>query len=183
MEVPVLGVDRMTRNRTATPAIPCIFLQDAGGDQCVTDTGGYQTWDTLVFKTSDFQYVLDDSKITILRGHSGYYEITFEVSYQTIQKLREVKTSLYKNGVELVNSLVHTFSTGAAGKPTYRDEHVLHYIVLLNKDDYVQIKTVGSGSDVCTIAETSRLIIKALPMDGWDNNRGGMKMVRGGVGR
>jgi hypothetical protein len=171
------------RNRTLTPAIPFIFLSDATGAQCFDATGGFHTWDTIAFKTSDFHYTVDDDRVQINRQGSGWYEITFEVSWYTEQILREIKTDLYINGTLAINSHIHTYVTGAGGQPTYRDQHVLHYIIYLTYKDYIQIKSTASASGVCTDPASSRLMVKFIPIHGWNNDAGGRVNFRGGVDR
>ena len=170
-----------TRNRTLTPVIPSIFLTDTDGEQVFSTVGEFHTWDTVVLKTSDFHYIVDGNRVQINRQGGGFYEISFEVSWKTTQILRQIWTDLYANGAKLVNSHAHTYVTGASGQPTYRDQHIIHYIVYLNYGDYVQVKSQSSGSNVTTDPESSRLIIKFIPIQGWDNNSGGKESYRGGV--
>lgn len=171
-----------TRNRTLTPAIPSIFLTDIDGEQVFNNAAlQYHTWDTVVFKTSDFHYTIDDDKVQINRQGGGFYEITFEVSWKTVQTLRDIYTDIHINGAELINSHVHTFVAGASGQSTYRDQHVIHYIVYLNYGDYIQIVSRGGGTNVTTDPKSSRLMIKFIPIQGWDNNSGGKESYRGGV--
>lgn len=171
------------RNRTLKPAIPFIFLSDTLGEQVFSATGEFHTWDTVAIKTTDFHYTVDDDRVTINRQGSGFYEIAFEVSWKTAEILRQIWTDIYINGAELKNSHVHTYVTGSAGQPTYRDQHVIHYIVYLNYKDYIQIKSQSSGSNVTTDPKSSRLSVKFIPIHGWDNNAGGNVNFRGGVMR
>ena len=159
------------RNRTVIPAVPYLFLQDAGGGQCFDAVGSFHTWDTIGFQTSDFKHIVDNDKVNIII--QGYYEVTFEVSFYTEQILREVKSELYKNGVLVANSHVHTYVTGAGGAPTYRDEQVIHFVLYLSHGDYIQIKTTGSAAGVCTDPASSRLLVKFVEMKGWNNKRAG----------
>jgi hypothetical protein len=58
--------------------------------------------------------------------------------------------------------------------------------VYLEGHDYIQIKTVTDNADsVYSLAETSRIMIKWLPVKGWNNNAGGNEKTsyRGGVFR
>ena len=174
----------MTRDfRTVKPAIPFIFLSDTGGEQVFSAVGEFHTWDKEAFKTSDFHYNLDDNRVQINRQGGGFYEITFEVSWKTTEILRQIWTDIYKNGVKLANSHVHTYVTGSAGQPTYRDQHVIHNVIYLEYKDYIQIKSQSSGSNVTTDPASSRLMIKFIPVHGWDNSVGGKTNYRGRVMR
>lgn len=173
----------MTRYRTPSPAIPSIFLSDTDGEQVFSATGEFHTWDTIRFITSDFHYTTDDERITINRQGGGYYEILFQVSWKTEEILREIWSDIYINGVELKNSHVHTYVTGAGGSPTYRDQHVIHYVIYLNYKDYIQIHSESSGSNVTTDPKSSRLSIKFIAAKGWNNSAGGKERFKGGVMR
>lgn len=165
------------RIRTIAPAIPAIFLSDTAGEQVFSATGEFHTWDTIMFKTTDFHYTIDSDKIILNRVSSGLYEISFEVSWKTEEILRQIWTDLYINGIKVLNSHVHTYVTGAGGQPTYRDQHVLHYIIYLNSKDYIQIKSQSSGTNVKTDPQSSRIIVKQIAMKGWDNGAGGSEVA------
>jgi hypothetical protein len=172
----------MKRNRAITPAIPFIFLSDTDGEQVFGNVANqFHTWDNIILKTSDFIYVADMDKIRINKGGSGFYDITFEVSWKTVQTLREIWTDLYVNGVEVKDSHIHTFVAGAGGQPTYRDQHVLHYPIYLEYGDYIQIASRSSNTNVTTDPKSSRLIIKLIPMEGWNNRSGGYRRTQKGV--
>lgn len=169
------------RNKTVTPAIPLIFLSDASGEQVFGSAADqFHTWDTVVLKTSDFHYTVDDDRIIINRRSAGFYEITFEVSWKTVETLRQIWTDVFVNGVNLTNSHTHTFVAGSGGQPTYRDQHVIHYIIYLNPGDYIQLASRGNSTNVTTDPKSSRLIIKFIPLKGWNNDTGGKVRSKGG---
>jgi hypothetical protein len=156
-----IGEDNMTRWREQfnliKPAIPYISLYDAGGSQTID--GSFLTWDNIKILTSHFLYSEDDNRVQLAINSSGLFEITFDVS------LSGGGTSyfeVYKNGTVISESRMYAIESGT-----------LNYTIYLEKDDYIQIKgTLSSGSS-STIANTSRLKIKRLPMLGWDNKRSG----------
>lgn len=170
----------MARYRTITPAIPYIFLSDADGEQVFNNAANqFHTWDTTMFKTSDFIYVSDSSKIFINKQGSGLYEITFEVSWKTTElRAMLIYTDIYVNGVKLPNSRAHTYVDDSI-----RSQHTIHYITYLKRGDYVQIASRADDANVTTDSESSRLSVKFVAMKGWDNSHGGKENYRGEVVR
>ena len=158
-----------------TPAIPYLFLYDKGGQQQIKYSGGtFLTWDTVKIKTSHFHYNKNDDRIIFNSNTSGFYKITFNCSYTDNQgaEVKTVNASIYKNGSELEGSKI------------YRDQtHSIEYVAYLQKNDYIQIYAHAQGNYAYTYAETSRLIIEFIPMQGWNNSSGGRSEYKGGVMR
>ena len=60
----------------------------------------------------------------------------------------------------------------------------LHFILYLNANDYIQIKTTTALiGHMDSIANTSRLIVKFIPTRGWNNSSGGNINYKGEVMR
>jgi len=172
-----------TRKRTNTPVIPFIQLYDTGS-QTFTVAGEFHTWDTIDFKTSDFHYTEDDDRVSINIPSAGYYEITFECSFtKSGAGLGAATCQVYKNGVDVTGAKAigcsYDTGQGAAACACM----TLHFIIYLKARDYIQIKTTASGNSLASGMETSRLLIKFIPTQGWNNNNGGNLNFRGGVER
>lgn len=172
----------MARNRNVTPAIPFIQLCDEDGGLSITAIGVFHTWDTQSFKTSNFHYNLDSDRVYIKKNSAGYYEITFDCSFGTnTNDTIDIDTQIYKNGIAVDNSVTRVTASAAGQIPTYYASQTLHFILFLEKGDYVQIKSTASANSVSTIGETSRLIIRFIPMEGWNNSHAGREQQSGGV--
>jgi hypothetical protein len=171
----------MTRNRDKYPAIPFTLLYDENGGQSFDSTGAFHTWDTEETKTSHFQYDLDTNRIYLKRMSAGYYEITFECSFETTDNAVPIVTSqLYKNGTAVTGAQTQT--TVADGNCQHeKNQQSIHFILFLKQEDYIQIKTTTNTQSAESIAETSRLLIKFIPVHGWNNSNGGRVDYRGEV--
>lgn len=153
------------RNRVVIPAVPYLFIADANGYQCFDFAGAFHTWDTIIFQTSEFDYIADNNKINIFK--SGYYEITFEASWYGPATIKNVETDIYKNGAKVANSHSHIIVD------VDTQYQAIHFVLYLECGDYIQIKTCGGTPNVCTDAASSRLIIKFVTMKDWNNRRAG----------
>ncbi len=174
----------MTRSRNLNPAIPAIQLYDVGGNQLLNG-GVFHTWDTQSFRTSNFTYVTDSTKIILNRHGTGYYKITFECSFFSYEETDiEILTKIYKNGSSMAgtNTLATVQGDGAQSM-NIATSISLTFILLLQKGDYIQIYSLPTGNGAYTYANSSRLTVEFIPMRGWDNDRGGLESFRGGVER
>lgn len=170
----------MTRNRTKYPAIPFTLLYDNGGSQTFDSTGTFHTWDIKETKTNHFQYDLDSDRIYLKRMSAGYYEVTFECSFYTTYGGTVLFTSqVYKNDTALDGA--KTINTVCAGQIPHYASQSIHFIVFLKQGDYIQIETKSTANSVYSIAETSRLLVKFIPVHGWNNSNGGRIDYRGEV--
>ena len=171
------------RKRTNTPVIPFIQLYDNTGLQSFTIAGEFHTWDSISFKTSDFHYTEDDDRVMINVPSAGYYEITFECSfYKDGSGFGSASSQVYVNGEGLTGSKAcgcgYDTGQGYAACACV----TLHFITYLKGRDYIQIKTTASD-DMISVCETSRLLIKFIPTQGWNNDNGGNTNYRGRVSR
>lgn len=164
-----------TRLRNLRTAIPYISLRDAGGGQTIN--GSWLTWDTIVTKTTSFIYVEDADKIKIRLNVAGYYELTFNMS---LSGNGNAYFDIYVNGTLQAGSRVYCGPV-VSGQGYWYDSCSMKFTLYLQQGDYVQIKGTMLAGTGETIANTSRLIIKSIPMHGWDNERGGVKRKIGGV--
>ena len=174
----------MARNRIRYPAIPFIFLYDVEGDQVFTNAGQFHIWDFQQTKTSHFKYNLNDDRVYLHNNQYGFYEITFECSFITYANATiTLTTQIYKNGLAVTGSSVASAVTGAAGDvDLVKTCQSVHFIIYLKGTDYIQIKTItDSASDVLSIEDTSRLMIKFIPVRGWNNDAGGRITNRKGI--
>ena len=173
------------RARELAPAIPFIQLYDSG-TQTFTTTGEFHTWDTTSFKTSDFHYNVDDDRVQINRQGGGWYEITFESSFTVgAAGFASAGSQVYINGEAVEGSKACGCGYDSGQGSVACACVTLHFIIYLNSKDYIQIKTTNSlgSEDMLTVPETSRLIVKFIPIKGWDNSAGGKVNFRGGVMR
>jgi len=171
-------------NNQITPAIPTIFLYDNDGNIEVTSSGIWLTWDTVEVKTSHFNYVADDDRIQLNTNSSGFMSIEVDCSFITYNEDDDkyVTVELYKNGSALNGSKTVTGITGAGSQTAYiLNNQSLHYIVYLEKDDYLQVKASTSAGTAYTLSDTSRILITFIPMQGWNNSSGGRTDYKGGV--
>jgi len=173
----------MTRYRASTnsitPAIPYLFTYDAGGSQSFS--GAYLTWDTVIVKTSHFNYTADDDRVQLKSNSSGLFKVSFESSLTGAGG--EGRVQLYKNGSAVDGSISNVYA-GSIGQTAYKNIIVMNYTVYLEKGDYIQIYADSpAGNEPATIANSCRLKIEYLPMKGWDNSSGGRIDYKGGVMR
>jgi len=172
------------RNRNLRPAIPLIQLYDAGGNQLLNG-GIFHTWDSTSFKTSSFIYILDSNKIVLNKNSTGYYKVTFECSFYTYEN-NDIKilTKLYKNGNAINGGYaLSTVSGDGEQSMTIATSVSLTFIVQLERGDYIQVYSLPTGNGAYTYMHSSRLTIEFIPMRGWDNGRGGLESIKGGVER
>jgi len=159
------------------PAIPYLFVYDAGGSQSFT--GVFLTWDNVEIKTSHFKYKVDTNRIYMNTNSSGLIKVSFETSLTGSGG--EGRVQLYKNGSAVDGSISHVYA-GAIGQTDYKNIIVLNYTIYLEKGDYIQIYAdTPAGNVPSTIANSSRLKLEFLPMQGWDNSTGGRTDYKGGV--
>lgn len=172
----------MTRDREPQAAIPHIFLYDDIGNQTFTGAGEFHTWDSIEFKTSHFYYVVDDDRILFNKNSYGLFEITFECSFDTSYGgTVGVTSQLYKNGTAIDGSQVQITANG--GQYPQIQCQSIHFYVELKEGDYIQVKTTTNIQSADSIPETSRLIIKFIPIHGWNNSSGGRLDYSGGIMR
>jgi len=156
------------RQREPYPAIPFIFLQSR--DLIFTwSTNTNLVWNVAAVKTSDFDYVINESKIFILT--TGFYEIIYELSVLVDSgAMTYAAFSLYKNGSQMKGS--ESFTTFPDAYPSCVSAH---YYAALNRGDYIELHTVvgAGGGTLGAMGNSVRLIIKGMPMEGWNNGRGG----------
>ena len=173
-------------NNDITPAIPYLFAYDNTGNQTITDSGVWITWDTVKIKTSHFNYTADDDRVQLKTNSSGLFKIEFDCSFLTYDEDNDmyITVELYKNGSALDGSKTATGVTGAGSQTPYiLNNQSLHYVVYMEKNDYIQVKATTSAGEALTLSDTSRLIINFIPMQGWDNSSGGRTQYSGGVMR
>jgi len=168
----------MARNRTVNPAIPFIFVHGAIAG-VVTDVATAMTFDHTHFRTSDFQFTNGDCKV-ILRlnaNASGIYKI---FACAGVEKKAGNPTilimQLYVNGVAC-----HCVSHGVVGVGAGHSDCVLIGAHHLYPGDYVEIYLSVDVGSATLEDDSARLMIEALPMEGWDNRHGGKKRLRGGL--
>jgi len=171
------------RKRTNTPVIPFIQLHDTGL-QVFTTVGEFHTWDNISFKTSDFHYTEDDDRVLINIPSAGYYEVTFECSFtKSGAGLGAAVCTLYKNGEVVTGATAvgcaYDTGQGAAACACI----TLHFIIYLKGRDYIQVKTTASADSLISGSQTSRLLVKFIPTQGWNNDNGGNTNYRGRVSR
>lgn len=159
------------------PAIPFVFLYDEIGNQTFDTSGSFHDWDTIRIISSHFNATAGEDRIYLNANSSGLFKITFECSYNGVTG-GSTQTELYKNGSSIDGSTVSTYCDG-----NQQGSESMTYIIYLEKDDYIQIKTTTTANSVTSIAKSSRLIIEYLPMKGWNNSSGGRLEYQGGVMR
>ena len=173
-------------NNLITPAVPCLFVYDITGGQSFNATGAYHTWDTIKIKTSGFHFSADDNRFTLLTNTSGLFNLEFDCSFYTLDSDDDLylTTGIYKNGTVLSGSVSVIGITGAASQAVkVRNSQSIHYIVYLERDDYIQVKTTASANAGISIANSSRLLINFLPMHGYDNGKAGRLQFKGEIMR
>ena len=173
-------------NNDLKPAVPFALLYDATGLQAFTSAGAFHTWDTIKTKSSHFNYTADDDRIQLKVNSSGLFKITFDCSFSTATANQNCTTSqIYKNGTALSGSKSVVCVYWAGGQASVMcGMQTIHYVVFLAVNDYIQIKsTTGASGNVLTYPDSSRLMIEFIPMRGYDNDKAGRKMFRGGIMR
>lgn len=173
------------RHRTAKTAIPCIFLIQEAEDTSFNDE--FHTWDTIEFNTPNFEYTVNTDRVFIQRCE-GYYEIIFQCSYNlSREETNRVFDSIYVNGSAIdggkcITTYGKVWSQDAQGYNWIDGNNNIHVIYYLKPGDYIQVYA-NTTYQTDRQADTCRLIIKFLPMQGWDNSAGGREEYKGGVSR
>ncbi len=173
-------------NNNLKAAIPCIFAYDEIGNQLFDTTGAFHEWDTIKTKSSEFLFTADDDRIKLETNSSGLFMVEFDCSFLTYAEDDDlyITTAIYKNGtIESGGTSIITVTGGASQTSKIKNSQTIHFITYLNRGDYIQIKSTASANSVYSIADTSRIIITGIPMNGWDNNKAGREMYKGGVMR
>jgi len=169
------------------PAIPMIFLFDNAGAQSFDSVGVFHTWDTTKIITDHFTYTADSDRIYLSLQSAGLFIIEFDCSFITYDDDADmyVETELYKNGSLVTGGRSVIGVTGAADQnPLILNSQSIHYVIYLEKDDYIQIKSTTSANTARSLEQTSRLLIHFVPMQGWDNgSNAGRTEYKGGVMR
>lgn len=176
------------RKRVLKPATPYLLLHDdVGGQVFMPPNGDFITWDNIKIKTNQFHYTADDDRVQINTNQSGFYEIVFECSYSG-SHFSNIEATLYKNGVIVDGADTHCFCgqisyyngqayTNAVGYGS----HTLTYVLFLEQNDYIQIKIKPTGYNATTLEDSSRLLVKFVPLRGWNNKTAGKFNDKGGV--
>ncbi len=169
----------MTRVRNISPAIPFIYIH-GHDDATVTVTPTAMDWSHVHFKNSALHFIEGETRITVQKGGEGLYMlyinggVTKKTGNPTICHF-----DLYKNGVIVEGASAHCM-IGAG------DEHSNVGMVVCFEaivGDYIEIIYFVDAGTGNLEANTSRLILQALPMEGWNNNRGSRKTIYEGLKR
>lgn len=167
----------VTRYNTPTTAIPCAYLYQESvttfGDSCTN-----HTWDIIEFKTQHFSYTAGDDKITLAKVR-GYFEIIFQCSFtQQFEGDINIRSRIKKNGTVISGADCYTLV-----RPSDNANNNIHIIIYLEPGDYIQVCSETDTNQVSNVTDTCRLIIKFIPMAGWNNSSGGQLDYKGGVMR
>jgi len=171
----------MARNRDVAPAIPFIYVHHTFSF-AVSDTPTPITWEHIHFITPDFSITSGDTRIRVRRGvaTSGVYMLY--VSAGAIKKAGnpvQIIIEIYINGVLCECAAAH----GSIGAGVEHSDATLITAIYLNVGDYLEVYVSVDAGSATIEDDTARWIISALPMQGWDNERGGKNRIRGGVSR
>lgn len=168
------------------PAVPYLFLFDDTGNQTFTTGGEFHTWDTTKIITEHFTYTDDTDRVYLATQSAGLFKVTFECSFITYDEDDDLQitTQLFKNGSFLDGAQVVCSVTGGVSQDDkVKNCQSLTFIVYLEKDDYIQVKSTTDANSVDSLSDTSRLIVEFIPMKGWDNGSAGRTDYKGGVMR
>lgn len=171
----------MVRNRNVAPAIPFIFVH-AAASQVVTTTPTAIAYTHIHYKTNDFHFDANGTRMTLKRGiaTSGLYMIYASGGgNKATGDPAQLSIAVYVNGVVCEYAVARGLVSAGA-------EHAGATIItaiFLNVNDYVEIFVTVDAGTVILDSYSVRCIIEGLPMKGWDNNLGGKERIRGGVSR
>ena len=166
----------VARRRTNKPVIPVFFAyKSTGEDACDT----FIAYDTIHLNTGEFQLSADYKEILIKKA--GFYEITIDAGYDCTGTARyNCRTYLYLNGVALPGAVCGTYHrTTLDGE----DSASIHWMQYLEKNDVVSVYADADAKEVHVEPGFNRIMIKFIPVRGWNNNAGGKIDYRGGVMR
>jgi hypothetical protein len=150
-------------------AIPFLFLIGEE-EQEITDSPVYLSWDLEYYGTAEF--TVSDDQIIINKDCGGLFEITVSVGCEAdsgdpwhIGVALEINGS--GNWIPRDQNLAYSPVDSGGESGTC----VLHEVVYLNAGDYIQIKAwVDDGT---SYTNQCRMLIKGIPMEGWNNAHGG----------
>jgi len=172
----------MPRNAPHTgrmkPAIG--FLHAHGTDsQSVTDTPTILTWSHIHFICSGLQIADTETRIRVRKGGAGIYMIHAQAGIARASGTPAVAIIyVYKNNALCDCSISH----GTMGAKEHADMTIV-YPIYLEEGDYIDIRaSVESGTGIIE-ANTARITMQEIPMYGYDNNKAGKKMFKGGIMR
>lgn len=174
-EKPDTGRDKMTRSRTATPAIGFIFLHGTT-DLEITATPAAITWDHSHIKTSHFAYTDGGTKVTVNRGGAGIYMV-----YLNAGIAKKAGNPVHSEFTIYINGVAQPCCTGHSiiGAGAEHSDVALIVSVTLNYGDYLEVYASVDAGTGNLEEDTARLIIEALPVEGWNNGHGSKEVRHG----
>jgi hypothetical protein len=162
------------QQRNLKPAIPCLFLYDTSYIDLTASS--YLHWNNILVKTSEFTYTVNDD--TVFINSNGFYEIHVELSGKEWSgTVNNVVVSIELNGIALAGGKSYINTDNIDRRGTAK----ITYIKYLKRGDEIKIKAEPNSGQARSVEHTSRLLIKFIPIRGWNNKSGGKIIYRGGV--
>jgi hypothetical protein len=180
----------VSRLRDLYPATPSLILYDAGGEQSITSTGEFMTWDNIEYQTSDFLYTEDDDRIKIKINRTGLYQIVFECSFypSATTGFSNITSQFYLNDSavdgalsKVTTGLISYYNGQGYDNTAFYISTCITFLIRLEQNDKLQIKCTGTSGTAYTVANSSRLAISYVSGKGWNNRNAGRSSLKGGV--
>lgn len=171
----------MTRDRNVAPATPFVFAYGTASFN-VSTTPTAIPWHDIKFITSDFSISSGDTRIRLKRGvaTNGIYMVYAGAgAVKKAGNPLHLTLQIYLNGVLCPCGAAH----GAIGSGVTHSDATFIGAYHFKAGDYIEVFINVEAGSATVEDDTARFIISALPMQGWDNNRGSKDRIRGGVSR
>lgn len=150
-------------------AVPLIFLI-GDSNQDLTDTPEPLDWPVEYYTTSEFT-VTNNNKVTINKGCQGLYEIIVSCRVEADDgDPWHLGLSLNVNGSSVYNDHLAYAAFDQGGES---GTAVLHSVIYLNSGDYIEITAWVDDGTSYVQEEGTRMMIRGIPMEGWNNAHGG----------
>lgn len=158
-----------SRDRMMKAAIPLVYLFSEEGQEINASIPVSLKWSTEYYKTAEF--TVTDDLININKSCSGLYEII--VSCRCEADTGDpwfLGIYLRVNGITVYDG--HCESHAVIDKGGTSGTAILHTVIYLNAGDYIEIRAwVDDGT--AFIDSSTSIIIKGIPMEGWNNAHAG----------
>jgi hypothetical protein len=152
--------------RIKFPAEPMIYSTATAQE---ISSGDYITWELPVYKTPQIKQKEGMEKIKISAIGSGFYHIEVDAIFFSQTDANEVGISVEINGEVDNNSISYT----VLQTKSLRYYLAINHIVFVGNRDEIKIKVTAYDSIVLYKA---RFIMRWIPIEGWNNRKGGRNM-------
>jgi hypothetical protein len=151
--------------RIKFPAEPMIYSTATAQE---LSNGEYISWDSPEYQTSQIKQADEGEKFKISAIGSGFYHLEVDAMFAS-QSGNEVMLQVEIGGV------IDVKSTSVTYVPNDNNRYYLavNHVIFAKKDDEIKIKVSTANS---VVLYKARFIMRWIPIEGWNNRKGGRNM-------